>query len=85
MCIFKPKIPKVPTPQPPPVPAKLPDPPGPKPEDKPLKTEEDQTKVSYGTTVRKDSNQRATGTQSLRIPLNTGLGMGVGAQGGLNV
>ena len=85
MCLFKPSVPKIPTPDPMPVPKPLPDPPKPPPEPTLLKTEDDQPRVDYGSgSSRKASaNQQAVGTASLRIPLNQGQTSNA-PSGGLN-
>ena len=72
MCVFKPKIPKAKPIAPPPTPNPPPEPPDPPPAPKPLEEEGKEARVSYGSKVRAGTNQRSTGTESLKIPLNTG-------------
>ena len=87
MCInFAPKPPKITPPTPPPLVKPQPTPPKKPPEAKPIKKEADVAKVEYGTQGKKKAGVAAvrTGTDSLRIPLNTG-GESAAGTGGLNV
>ncbi len=72
MCLFKPSVPKIPTPDPMPVPKPLPDPPKPPPEPTILKEEEPRVDYGSGSSRKAAANQQAVGTESLKIPLNQG-------------
>lgn len=86
MCInLAPKPPKIKPATPPPLVKAPPTPPKKVPDAKPIKKEADVAKVEYGTAGKKAGAAAArTGTDSLRIPLNTGGDTAAGT-GGLNV
>ncbi len=85
MCLkaLMPKMPETEPLAPPPAVKPLPDIPTQPQKPKPLRDKGDIAKVQYGTTGKKAVQGQATGTASLRIPLNTGIGSDT-TSGGLN-